>query len=87
MPPEGRDMHLRCKNVKTQSVIPSVSPSVSCAVLQEGDLKYMVAFSSARAALEWCLTVQEAALYLNWPHGLGKIPQVQWLFIPVLSLV
>jgi hypothetical protein len=70
----------------SQSFRQSVSQSV-CAVLQEGDLKYMVAFSSARAALEWCLMVQEAALYLNWPHGLGKIPQVQWLFIPVLSLV
>jgi hypothetical protein len=34
---------------------------------QEGDLKYMVAFGSARSALEWCLLVQEAALYLNWP--------------------
>lgn len=44
--------------------------------LQEGDLKYMVAFSSARAALEWCLMVQEASMYLNWPAGLSKIPQV-----------
>jgi hypothetical protein len=41
----------------------------------------MVAFSSGRAALEWCLTVQEAALYLNWPHGLGKIPQVTYSFV------
>jgi hypothetical protein len=37
-------------------------------LLQEGDLKYMVAFGSARSALEWCLLVQEAALYLNWPN-------------------
>jgi hypothetical protein len=44
---------------------------------QEGDLKYMVAFSSARAALEWCLLVQEASMYLAWPAGLSKIPQVQ----------
>jgi hypothetical protein len=36
-------------------------------LLQEGDLKYMVAFGSARSALEWCLLVQEAAMYLNWP--------------------
>eukprot|EP00775_Hariotina_reticulata_P001620 gene1620-1960_t len=35
--------------------------------MQEGDLKYMLAFASARGALEWCLLVQEAAMYLNWP--------------------
>jgi hypothetical protein len=36
-------------------------------LLQEGDLKYMVAFGSAASALEWCLLVQQAALYLHWP--------------------
>jgi hypothetical protein len=35
---------------------------------QEGELKYMVAFSTARAALEWCLVLQEAAMYLRWPR-------------------
>lgn len=54
-------------------------------MLQEGDLKYMVAFSSARAALEWCLTVQEAAMYLNWPAGLSKIPQVR-MYIYIYSV-
>ena len=31
-----------------------------------GDLKYMLAFSSPRAALEWCLLVQELTMYLPW---------------------
>ena len=35
---------------------------------QEGELKYMVAFSTPRAALEWCLVLQEAAMYLRWPR-------------------
>jgi len=48
-----------------------------CCVLQEGDLKYMVAFSSACAALEWCLLVQEASMYLSWPLGSLKVPQVR----------
>lgn len=26
----------------------------------------MVAFATPRAALEWCLLVQEAAMYLKW---------------------
>lgn len=34
---------------------------------QEGDLKYMAAFTSPAAAAEWCLTVQEASLYLPYP--------------------
>ncbi|KIY91248.1 hypothetical protein MNEG_16716 [Monoraphidium neglectum] len=29
----------------------------------------MVAFATPRAALEWCLVVQEAALYLKWPES------------------
>uniref|UniRef100_A0A383VRV6 Guanylate cyclase domain-containing protein n=1 Tax=Tetradesmus obliquus TaxID=3088 RepID=A0A383VRV6_TETOB len=46
--------------------------------MQEGDLKYMVAFSSARSALEWCLLVQEAALYLHWPDkSFARIPQLR----------
>jgi hypothetical protein len=36
-------------------------------LLQEGDLKYMLAFATARGALEWCLLVQEASMYLHWP--------------------
>lgn len=35
--------------------------------IQEGDLKFMVAFSSPVTAVEWCLTVQESAMYLPWP--------------------
>jgi adenylate cyclase len=35
--------------------------------VQEGDLRFMVAFASPVAALEWCLVVQEAAMYLPWP--------------------
>jgi hypothetical protein len=35
---------------------------------QEGDLKYMVAFSSPVTALEWCLTVQvRAVCFSGWP--------------------
>ncbi|KAF6251508.1 hypothetical protein COO60DRAFT_610652 [Scenedesmus sp. NREL 46B-D3] len=35
--------------------------------VQEGDLRFMVAFASPVAALEWCLVVQQAAMYLPWP--------------------
>jgi hypothetical protein len=35
--------------------------------VQEGDLRFMVAFASPAAALEWCLVVQEAAMFLPWP--------------------
>lgn len=35
--------------------------------VQEGDLKFMVAFGSPVSALEWCLVVQEAAMFLPWP--------------------
>lgn len=34
---------------------------------QEGDLKYMAAFTSPAAAAEWCMTLQEAALYAPYP--------------------
>eukprot|EP00775_Hariotina_reticulata_P004238 gene4238-4488_t len=37
---------------------------------QEGDLKYMAAFNSAASAAEWCMTVQEASLYLPYPQQL-----------------
>jgi len=33
----------------------------------------MVAFASARGALEWCLLVQEAAMYLNWPDDSDRL--------------
>jgi hypothetical protein len=34
---------------------------------QPGDLKYMVAFASPSAALEWALLLQQALLALPWP--------------------
>jgi hypothetical protein len=34
-----------------------------------GDLKYMLAFSTPRAALEWCLLVQELTMYLPWSQN------------------
>eukprot|EP00877_Chromochloris_zofingiensis_P010007 jgi/Chrzof1/525/Cz01g19010.t1 len=37
---------------------------------QEGDLQYMVVFSTPYAALEWCLLVQEASMYVQWPAAL-----------------
>eukprot|EP00879_Flechtneria_rotunda_P009559 GHRR01010005.1.p1 GENE.GHRR01010005.1~~GHRR01010005.1.p1 ORF type:complete len:296 (+),score=143.38 GHRR01010005.1:829-1716(+) len=37
---------------------------------QQGDLKYMVAFTDPVAAAEWCVTLQEAALYLPYPQEL-----------------
>lgn len=43
---------------------------------QAGDLKYMVAFASAPAALQWSLLVQEAAMYLDYPPTFERVPQV-----------
>jgi hypothetical protein len=37
---------------------------------QEGELRYMLAFATPTAAAEWCLLVQEAALYLPYPEQL-----------------
>lgn len=37
---------------------------------QDGELRYMVAFSCPAAAVEWCLVMQEAALYLPYPQQL-----------------
>ena len=34
---------------------------------QDGDLKYMLAFDSPCAALAWCLVMQEASMYADWP--------------------
>lgn len=35
---------------------------------QQGDLKYMLAFTSPAAAVSWGLTLQEASLYLPYPQ-------------------
>jgi hypothetical protein len=37
----------------------------------------MVAFSTAPAALQWALTVQEAAVYLNYSAACERTPQVK----------
>lgn len=36
----------------------------------EAELKYMATFSSAAAAVEWCLVMQEAALHLPYSDDL-----------------
>jgi len=43
--------------------------------VQAGDLKYMVAFASAPAALQWALMTQEAAMYLDYPSTFDRVPQ------------
>ncbi|GIL61956.1 hypothetical protein Vafri_16318 [Volvox africanus] len=40
--------------------------------LQDGDLKYMVAFASPEAALEWALLLQEVLMYADWPESALK---------------
>ncbi|WIA08451.1 hypothetical protein OEZ85_007888 [Tetradesmus obliquus] len=40
----------------------------------QGDMKYILAFSSPRLALEWCLLVQEALLWQDWPPALFDKP-------------
>lgn len=37
---------------------------------QEGELRYVLTFTSPSAAIEWCLVVQEAALYLPYSQNL-----------------
>ena len=34
---------------------------------QDGEFKYMIAFETPAGALEWCLLLQEVAMYLPWP--------------------
>lgn len=43
---------------------------------QENDLKYMVSFSGAAEALQWCMLVQEALMYAPWPPGLLELPEL-----------
>ena len=43
-------------------------PSSYLVRAQQGDLKYMLAFTSTAAAVSWGLTLQEAALYLPYPQ-------------------
>jgi hypothetical protein len=49
---------------------------------QEGDLKYMLAFPSASRALQWCLIVQEAAMYAPWPATLLGVPEYAEVHAP-----
>jgi hypothetical protein len=37
---------------------------------QQADLRYMLAFTTPEAAVAWGLALQEAALYLPYPHAL-----------------
>ncbi|KAG1668570.1 hypothetical protein FOA52_007304 [Chlamydomonas sp. UWO 241] len=44
---------------------------------QDGELKYLVAFGRAEPAIAWCLALQEAALYVEWPaSALRQWPEV-----------
>lgn len=49
---------------------------------QEGELKYMLAFPSAAAALQWCLLVQEASMYAPWPASLLALPEFEEVHAP-----
>ncbi|GAX74580.1 hypothetical protein CEUSTIGMA_g2029.t1 [Chlamydomonas eustigma] len=48
-----------------QKALTEVNGGYLCRI-QGGDLKYMLAFSNPKAALIWCLTVQEAMLFVDW---------------------
>ncbi len=59
------------------SSLPSLySPRPLCPP-QDGDLKYMVAFNNAAAAVEWSLLMQDVMLYADWPEvraaGRGRV--------------
>jgi class 3 adenylate cyclase len=49
---------------------------------QEGDLKYMLAFPEASAALQWCLLAQEALMYAPWPPALLSLPGLAEVHAP-----
>jgi hypothetical protein len=49
---------------------------------QEGELKYMLAFSSAGRALQWCLLVQEAAMFAPWPAAVLAMPEYSEVHAP-----
>ncbi|KXZ47811.1 hypothetical protein GPECTOR_32g423 [Gonium pectorale] len=36
--------------------------------MQDGDLKYMVAFATPQAAVEWSLLLQDVLMYAEWPE-------------------
>ena len=41
---------------------------------QDGDLKYLIAFSTSEAALFWCISMQMVSMYHKWPSSAHK----QW---------
>ena len=52
---------------------------------QEGDLKYMIVFSSPRSAMEWCLVVQQALLHAPWPEELLEQPGFETMYSDVVA--
>ena len=45
---------------------------------QDGDLKYLIAFSNSEAALYFCATLQLLALYATWPPSALKHWSEEW---------
>ena len=45
---------------------------------QDGDLKYLVAFSNSESALYFCSTMQLMALYVAWPASALKYWNEEW---------
>jgi len=67
---EARDIHRIIESV-IRSTLRQIPGGYLCR-LQDGDLKYMVAFPTAQSALSWCLVTQEALMYANWPEAVLK---------------
>ena len=61
---EAEQMHLEI--VALMKSLLRVVPGGYFVRQQDGDLKYLVAFSSSEASFLWCLAVQEAMMYLKW---------------------
>eukprot|EP00878_Enallax_costatus_P024842 GHUV01026534.1.p1 GENE.GHUV01026534.1~~GHUV01026534.1.p1 ORF type:complete len:250 (+),score=36.52 GHUV01026534.1:253-1002(+) len=60
-----RPTHLLIQRLMLKTLAPY--PGSYLVRAQEGDLRYMATFTTPAAAAEWCLTVQEASLYLPYP--------------------
>eukprot|EP00879_Flechtneria_rotunda_P013105 GHRR01013688.1.p1 GENE.GHRR01013688.1~~GHRR01013688.1.p1 ORF type:complete len:421 (+),score=166.22 GHRR01013688.1:1285-2547(+) len=53
---------------------------------QEADLKYMIAFEEPHRALQWCLAVQEALMYVDWPEHILSHPGFEEVLNPETGL-
>lgn len=56
---------LKATSAQSQSVFAHVSHLLN--PLQEAEGTFMVAFSSADVAVEWCLMVQQVLRDMSWP--------------------